>query len=64
VAGAGEAASAVPHSPQNLTPGAFGVPHDGQALDSGLPHSPQNFRPVSLADPQAAHETVAGTGQL
>ena len=26
--------SAVPHSPQNFTPGAFGVPHDGHAVVS------------------------------
>ena len=62
--GVAAAASAAPHSPQNLAPGAFGVPHEGQALDSGLPHSPQNFRPVSFADPQAAHETVSDTRQL
>jgi hypothetical protein len=64
VAGAGEPASAVPHSPQNLTPGAFGVPHDGQAVDSGLPHSPQNLRPASFADAQAGHDRVSGTCQL
>jgi hypothetical protein len=54
----------VPHSPQNLTPGAFGVPHEGHALESAPPHSPQNFRPASLADPQAVHETVSDTAQL
>ncbi len=66
VGGAGlvEAVSAVPHSPQNLTPGAFGVPHDGQALDNAVPHSPQNFLPGSFADPQAGQESVSGTGQL
>jgi hypothetical protein len=42
------AASAVPHSPQNFVPGAFGVAHAGQAIASAVPHSPQNFRPASF----------------
>jgi hypothetical protein len=46
--GAG-AASAVPHSPQNFTPGAFGDPQFAHATASGVPHSPQNFLPASFA---------------
>src|SRR4051812_19174868 len=42
----------VPHSPQNLTPGALDVPHVGQAVASGVPHSPQNFLPGSFVVPQ------------
>jgi len=56
--------SAVPHSPQNLMPGAFAAPHDGHAIASAVPHSPQNFRPGSLADPQAGQESVSDTAQL
>ena len=42
----------VPHSPQNLTPGAFDVPHDGHADARAVPHSPQNFLPGSFVVPQ------------
>jgi hypothetical protein len=45
--------SDVPHSPQNFTPGAFEVPHCGQAVASRAPHSPQNLRPASLVVPHA-----------
>ena len=48
-AAAATPSSFVPHSPQNLTPGAFGVPHDGHAAARLAPHSPQNLRPSSLA---------------
>ena len=51
-------ASAVPHSPQNLVPGALGVPHAGQAALRRAPHSPQNLRPGSLGVPQLAQFTV------
>ena len=56
--------SAVPHSPQNLTPGAFGVPHAGHSVVSDEPHSPQNFLPASLSDPQDGHVTTPGTCSL
>jgi hypothetical protein len=62
--GVADVVSAVPHSPQNFTPGALRVPHDGQALESALPHSPQNFRPASFSDPQERHESVSDTCQL
>jgi len=43
------ATSAVPHSPQNFTPGALGDPQFAHATASGVPHSPQNFLPASFA---------------
>ena len=55
---AGPAVSAVPHSPQNFVPGAFDVPHDGQAAASAVPHSPQNFRPASFDVPHAGQFTI------
>ena len=51
------AASDAPHSPQNLAPGAFEVPHDAHARVSGAPHSPQNLRFASLGSPQEPHST-------
>ena len=63
-AGAVVAPSAVPHSPQNFTDGAFGVPHDGHVCASVVPHSPQNFRPASFAEPHAGQEIVSDTAQL
>ena len=56
--GAGAAISGEPHSPQNFVPGAFAVPHDGQARERGLPHSPQNFRLCSFSSPQAGQATL------
>ncbi|GIU94639.1 MAG: hypothetical protein KatS3mg012_1096 [Gaiellaceae bacterium] len=53
------AASAFPHSPQNLTPGGFGVPQEGQASAREAPHSPQNLRPASFAVPQAGQGWLA-----
>ena len=63
-AGAVVVPSAVPHSPQNFTDGAFGVPHDGHVCASVVPHSPQNFRPASFAEPHAGQEIVSDTAQL
>ena len=49
--GAAVEVRAAPHSPQNLTPGGFAVPHAAHLIASAFPHSPQNFRPASFADP-------------
>jgi hypothetical protein len=48
----------VPHSPQNLSRGAFGVPQFGQGLAKGLPHSPQNFRSGSFSVPHCGQTTI------
>ena len=53
--GGGVAASAEPHSPQNLTVGALAAPQAAQARASARPHSPQNLRPASFSLPQATH---------
>jgi hypothetical protein len=37
--------SAIPHSPQNFSPGSFSTLHERQRILSGAPHSAQNFRP-------------------
>ena len=47
-------ASGRPHSPQNLSSGAFAVPQAGQVSASRWPHSLQNLRPGSLVVPQTA----------
>jgi hypothetical protein len=46
--------SAVPHSPQNFVPGAFGAPQLGHPAVSRWPHSPQNLRLASFSVPQIA----------
>src|ERR671930_1114507 len=51
-------ASGEPHSPQNLAPGEFATPQDGQATASGLPHSAQNFRPGSFSVAQLGQSIV------
>jgi hypothetical protein len=38
VGGAGAASMAVPHAPQNRSPGSFAAPHAGQAMVSSAPH--------------------------
>jgi hypothetical protein len=48
------APSGEPHSPQNFTPGALGVPQAAHMAVSDAPHSPQNFRPSSFDAPQDA----------
>jgi predicted metal-binding membrane protein len=50
--------SLVPHSPQNFTPGALAVPHDGHGAARLAPHSAQNFRPSSFGVEHAAQITV------
>jgi hypothetical protein len=57
LSGVGVAASAVPHSPQNFTPGAFAQPQASQVRASGEPHSPQNFLPASFSVPHAGQST-------
>ena len=52
------ASSGDPHSPQNFTPGALGVPQAAHAAESDAPHSPQNFRPSSFDVPQDAQTTI------
>jgi hypothetical protein len=48
-AGAAEALSGLPHSPQYFCPGAEEAPHTAQRRTSAVPHSPQNFIPSALA---------------
>ena len=48
----------VPHSPQNLVPGGFGVPQCAQAALKLVPHSPQNLRPASFVVPQAGRRVL------
>src|SRR5262245_42477847 len=43
---------AVPHPPQNFTPGSFEKLHEGQARANEDPHSAQNRRPTLLTVPQ------------
>jgi hypothetical protein len=47
-------ARAVPHDPQNLAFGSFGVPQLGQPFVSAAPHSRQNRRVAALVVPQFA----------
>ena len=58
------AASASPHSPQNLTPGGLGVPQDEHGIWSEEPHSPQNFRPTSFVVPHEAQTVSFATREL
>src|SRR5690242_2311944 len=43
--------NAVPHSPQNVSPGWTGAPHFGQVVTRGAPHVVQNLRPSRLSLP-------------
>jgi len=52
-----ETARGLPHSPQNLKPGGFSVPHCGQAGASFAPHWPQNFMLGGLSAPQVEQLT-------
>ena len=49
--------SAVPHSPQNLAPGEFSLPHLAQRFANGVPHSVQNFAPSALSTLHCLHCT-------
>jgi hypothetical protein len=44
--------SGAPHSPQNLSPGGFGVPQTLQTTARAVPHSRQNFLPGGFSVPQ------------
>ena len=55
-------ASGDPHSPQNLSPGGFGVPQTPHTTASGWPHSRQNFLPGGFSVPQ--FEQVKASAQL
>ncbi len=57
--GTGTSPSLVPHSPQNFTSDAFGLPHEGQSMARFEPHSPQNLRPSSFSAWQDAQITSA-----
>ena len=61
---AAAAARLVPHSPQNLTAGAFAAPHSAQVTARPLPHSPQNFLPASFAVPHERQTSSPTTGRL
>jgi hypothetical protein len=41
-----------PHSTQNLAPGGFSVPQEGQAAAREEPHDMQNFAPAGFSVPQ------------
>lgn len=58
--GGGRVGSArgVPHSPQNLSSGAHGAPHEPHVNSSFAPHSTQNFRPSRFSWPQDGQSTV------
>jgi hypothetical protein len=45
-------ASGLPHSPQNLAPGAANVPHCGQLSGNRVPHCPQNFEELGFSAAQ------------
>jgi hypothetical protein len=51
-----------PHSPQNLSPGGFAVPHTPQMTASAVPHSRQNFLPGGFSVPQ--FEQVIASARL
>src|SRR5262245_4171084 len=53
--------TSVPHSPQNLIPGAFANPQLGHLAFSDAPHSPQNFMPLAFSKPQAG-QCIDGPG--
>ena len=50
--------SGVAHSPQNLNPGGFSIPHWGHRRLSGMAHSPQNFIPSGFSDPQLSQRML------
>ena len=45
----------VPHSLQNLEPGAKETPHAAHASASGVPQLLQNFAPAGCSEPQFGH---------
>jgi len=45
------ATKAVPHSPQNFSPGSFDAPHRAHCVLSAAPHSAQKRRPSRLSVP-------------
>ncbi len=51
------ALSAVPHSPQNRSPGSFAEPQAGQETTSATPHSAQKRRPSRLSVSQLEQRT-------
>ena len=55
-------ASDDPHSPQNLSPGGFGVPQTPQTTANAFPHSRQNFLPGGFSVPQ--FEQVIASARL
>jgi len=54
-AGAAAGTSGAPHSPQNLSFGAFAARQAGQIAASRAPHSPQNFVSGGLSWAHAGH---------
>jgi hypothetical protein len=50
----------LPHSPQNLMPGAFSKPQLEHLTFSSAPHSPQNFMPLAFSKPQDGQRMILG----
>jgi hypothetical protein len=56
------AASAFPHSPQNLIAGAFSNPQLAHFSFSEAPHSPQNFMPLAFSKPRLGNASKVPAG--